>query len=283
MDLPDYRARTLAGVEPMRDTSRLSVALVTRNRPQCLARCLVSLRAQEVAPWEIVVSDDSDTVEAAQNRAIAEEAGARWQAGPRRGLYANRNAAALVCTGTHIRTMDDDHTFPPGHLELCCAAVARDPRAIWTCGERSFLDDKFHDFTERAAQLHPGGVACAVLDPDDNWAIADGATIYPREIFDRGERFLEDFAYGSSYLEFGALLYHRGWRSRCVPGAFIEHHADAATLTRSEPLSCLFASLCYNLHFRPNAFRAVRYAAFYARHFGALPAMLRKIAVRWKK
>ena len=126
-------------------------------------------------------------------------------------------------------------------------------------------------------------MACAVADPDDNWAIADGATIYPREIFDGGGRFLEDYAYGSSYLEFGALLYYRGWRSRCVPGAFIEHHADAATLTRFEPRSCLFASLCYNLRFRPHAFRVVRYAAPYARHFGALPAMLRKIATRWKK
>ena len=263
----------------MSDAIRLSVALVTRDRPENLRRCLASLRAQDVQPFEIVISDDGEAGASAQ---IAAEVGARYIAGPQRGLYANRNAAALACTGTHIRTMDDDHTFPPGHTARCLDAASRDPRAIWTCGERSYLDGEPHDFSEHAAQLHPSGVGCAVDDPDDNWAIADGATIYPREVFDRGLRFFEEFAYGSSYLEFGALLYARGWRSRCVPGAFIEHHADAATIARRAPRSCLFASLCYNLHFRRNLFRAIRHAAPYAAHFGALPEMLRKIDARWK-
>jgi hypothetical protein len=32
---------------------RLSVALVTRNRPESLDRCLASVRAQGVKPWEV--------------------------------------------------------------------------------------------------------------------------------------------------------------------------------------------------------------------------------------
>jgi len=39
---------------------RLSVALVTRNRPESLDRCLASLRAQDTQPFEIAVSDDGD-------------------------------------------------------------------------------------------------------------------------------------------------------------------------------------------------------------------------------
>lgn len=259
---------------------RLSIALLTRNRPANLRRCLASLRAQDVQPFEIIVSDDSDDTTAGV--AIAGEYDATHLAGPRRGLYANRNVAALACRGSHIRTMDDDHTFPPAHLRACLDAVEQEPRAVWTCGEQSFLDGKPNTFTVHAAQLHPSGAACAVENPNDNWAVADGATIYPREVFDRGLRFIEEFGYGSSYLEFGALLYARGWRSRCVPGAFVEHHDEVAAQTRRSPVSCLYASLCYNLYFRPNLYRAVRHAAPHAAHFGALPRLLRLARERWQ-
>lgn len=239
---------------------QLSIALVTRNRPENLRRCLSSVRRQSAQPREIMVSDDSTTPASREaTRAVAEEFGARYQEGPRRGLYANRNAAALACTGTHIRTMDDDHTLPPDHLALCLEAVGRDPQAIWTTGETGYIDGKYFDHADTASQLHPAGVGCAVGDPDDNWAIADGSTIYPREIFDRGFRMVEEFPYGMSYLEFGALLYRHGIRSRCVRGAEVEHHAEMETVLRDHPESRLFASLCYHLYFRPSRLRALRY------------------------
>ncbi len=259
---------------------RLSIALVTRNRPDSLRRCLQSLRAQGEQPFEIVISDDSD--DRAPTASVAAEFGARHIDGPRRGLYANRNFSALACQGTHIRTMDDDHTFPAEHFAQCLEAVRQSPESVWTCGEASFLDGKAHDSTPWAIQLHPSGVGCTVTDPDDNWGIADGSTIYPRSIFDAGLRFYEGYRYGSSYLEFGALLYHRGWRSRCVRGAFIEHHADNDTLTRSAGESCLFASLCYNLRFRPNLLRALRHAVPYRSCMAAIPRLLPIIYARWK-
>jgi glycosyltransferase involved in cell wall biosynthesis len=259
---------------------RLSVAVVTRNRPASLRRCLESLRAQAPDLAEIVISDDSDAPE--ETRGVAEEFGARYLTGPRRGLYANRNAAALACTGTHIRTMDDDHIFPPGHFAQCLAAAERDPESLWTCGERSFIDGEPYESTALATQLHPAGVAGPITDPDDNWGIADGSTIFPRTVFDRGFRYFEEIPFGSIYLEFGALLYARGWRSRCIPGAFVDHYANRATLDRSEPRSVLFASLCYNLKFRPSAWRAVRFAARYAGYAREIPALLRKIERRWQ-
>jgi len=249
----------------MSDAIRLSVALVTRNRPESLARCLASLQTQDTVPFEIIVSDDSDAPQAIQSRTIAERAGARWQSGPHRGLYANRNAAALACTGTHIRTMDDDHTFPPGHFARCLEAVTRDPKAIWTTGEICLLDGHQHGIAETANQLHPSGLGGPVSNLDDNWSIADGSTIYPASVFQRGARMLEDFSYGPTYLEFGALLYHHGYRSRCLPGVHVEHHTTRETLDRgardfAASSAWLFASLCYNLHFRPNYLRAAKYA-----------------------
>ena len=46
--------------------TRLSVALVTRNRPASLERTLKSLRAQSVQPWNVIISDDSDADQAAE-------------------------------------------------------------------------------------------------------------------------------------------------------------------------------------------------------------------------
>jgi glycosyltransferase involved in cell wall biosynthesis len=265
---------------------RMSVALVTRNRPDSLRRCLESVRAQDVQPHEIIVSDDGD--DPSPVAALAGQYGAFHAVGPKRGLYANRNAAALACTGTHIRTMDDDHTFPAGHFARCLAALERDPLAVWACDETSFLHGRLHASAQAAPQLHPSGVGGPVSDPDDTWAIADGATIYPRAVFDHGLRMVEEYGYGSSYLEFGAYLYHHGFRSRLLRDTWIEHHAEPATLSRNDLQSRLFASLCFNLYFRPNRLLAAKYILSYAvlrrpKLLLVLPAMLRSIRARWSR
>lgn len=243
---------------------RLSIALVTRNRPESLNRCLESLRGQNVQPYEIVVSDDSDPDRAHEIQEVANRWDCRYVIGPRKGLYANRNRVALACEGTHIRTMDDDHLFPPGHLEQCLEAVQSDPKSIWTTGEILFVDGKYYEGTLTAGQLAPSGVSEPVKDVSDNWAIADGSTIYPGEVFRKGHRMVEWFNYGSSYLEFGAYLYHLGFKSRCIMGALVEHHPlDTSIFNRSYTPkvleSALFGCLCYNLYFKPNLVPIMRY------------------------
>ena len=238
---------------------QLSVALVTRNRPVSLERTLTSLRAQEEQPFEVIVSDDSDAENAPVIQQIAYRFACAYLRGPGRGLYANRNFAAVRCRGTHIRTMDDDHILPPEHLSKCLAAVETDPKAIWTTGEHGFIEGRFAGIAVTAGQLGPAGVGEPVQDVNDNWGIADGSTIYPREVFDLGFRMIEEFGFGSSYLEFGAYLYQHGWKCRCIPGIVVEHHATA--LSRPNPLSHRFASICYNRYFRPNAIRLIRHLA----------------------
>lgn len=235
---------------------RISVALVTRNRPDSLRRCLESLRAQSEQPEEVIISDDSDLVIEPEIRALAEEFSAVYQSGPKRGLYANRNAAAFACKGTHVRTMDDDHRFPPGHFELCREAVEENPEQVLTTGETTFVDGNVTHEVDTANQLHPAGVGGPVHDPAKNWAIADGSTTYPMEIFRRGYRMVEAFQLGSSYLEFGALLFRSGIQSRCIADAKVEHHVKPNELECRDPRSVLYASLCYNLRFQRNTRRA---------------------------
>ena len=258
----------------------LSVALITRNRPGSLERAIASLRAQDRQPFEILVSDDSDEDYVPEVRPIVQKFDCRYLRGPRRGLYANRNFAALNCTGTHIRTMDDDHILSQGHLGQCLAAVREDPAAIWTTGERGFLNGKSVGIAKTAPQLGPAGVGEAIVRPDDNWGIADGSTIYPREVYDRGFRMVEDFGFGSSYLEFGALLYNRGWKCRCVKGVFVDHRA--ISLSRPDPLSLSFASICFNRYFCPNTFRLVRHLLPHRESWKQLPNLFEMAHRRWK-
>jgi glycosyltransferase involved in cell wall biosynthesis len=271
----------------------LSVAVVTRNRPDSLNRALESLRTQSCQPFEIVVSDDSTLANQAAVQKVAELWQCHYITGPHRGLYANRNHSALACSGTHIRTMDDDHQLPDGHLETCLTVVASDPHAIWTTGERGFVDGKYFGTLDKASQLHPAGVGEAVTDLDNNWSIADGSTIYPSEVFRRGHRMVDWYSYGPSYLEFGAYLYKHGFKSRCIPGALVDHYAQPATLARlaeSESIeSQLFASLSFNLYFQPNKFRALKYLAsslkqakFSPQLIGRLPLILARVQQRWQ-
>lgn len=160
---------------------------------------------------------------------------------------------------------DDDHTHPEGFVRMLIEAIESDPESIWTTGEISYVGSVFYDKAETASQLTPSGVGGPVSSLNDNWSIADGSTIYPSKVFRRGYRMVDHFAYGQSYLEFGAFLYARGFSSRCARNAQIFHWSSQATLDRAKSsdntATVLFACLCYNLHFKRNIIFAVYYGA----------------------
>jgi glycosyltransferase involved in cell wall biosynthesis len=201
---------------------RLSVALVTRNRPDSLNRCLKSLRSQSLQPFEVIVSDDSDPELAPETEAIAKRWDCHYIIGPRQGLYANRNHAALACKGTHIRTMDDDHEFPENHFQTIHRVLESDPNSIWTIGE--YWEEPTPSSTfYPPGEIQPRGFSKLPPNLDDCFAISDGAAIYPRQVFEN-HRFLEVFKFGSLYLEFGARLKALGYRIRYFPDTYIIHH-----------------------------------------------------------
>lgn len=234
---------------------RLSFAVVTRDRPSSLERMLISLRTQAAQPWEVVVSDDSNESAGARVRALAEEHGCRYVRGPQRGLYANRNSVASACLGTHVRTVDDDHEFPPGHVGACLQAVGEDENAIWIVGER--LPNQTPDEGYRCPpQLTPRGFSATPQGNSGIWAIADGATIYPADLFRRGLRFAEYFPFGAAYLEWGSRLHWLGYRIRHLAATYVIHHYDPATrsyLDRRVDLSSrFFAMFAHSFLYQPN-------------------------------
>jgi glycosyltransferase involved in cell wall biosynthesis len=234
---------------------QISVALVTRNRPDSLRRTLESLAAQEFRPFEVVISDDSDEGPAAQTRAVAATFGCRYLVGPRRGLYANRNHVALHCRGTHVRTMDDDHEFPPGHLERCQRAVESDPESVWIIGEYLPGREVPHRPPDCPGELNARGFSSTPATPEHCWAIADGASIYPSLLFRRGIRYAEDFKFGAAYLEFGSRLHWLGYRIRFLDSTYVVHHLCLSSRsyhdTEMNLSSTFFAMLCHSGIYQP--------------------------------
>jgi glycosyltransferase involved in cell wall biosynthesis len=202
---------------------KLSVAVVTRNRPESLERCLRSWRAQAVQPHEIVVSDDSDEEYASPSREIIERYSCRYVRGPRRGLYANRNNVATACTGTHILTGDDDHDHPQGYVETALELILEDPMRVWIFTER-YHEDPDCPLTS-PPELHRSGFGKAPKDPFNCAAIADGSTIYPRQIFDSGLRYDETYRFGGIWYLWGKILSKHGWRISFSDRTFIWHNA----------------------------------------------------------
>jgi glycosyltransferase involved in cell wall biosynthesis len=215
------------------DAASLSVTVITRNRTLDLRRALTSLQAQSKQPAEIVVSDDSDDSVAAGVEALAEEFGAVYVRGPRRGLYANRNHAALAARGTHIRTMDDDHELPAGNIAACQAAIEADPLAVWVMNEVWPSHRTLEQGRRPPPQLTPRGYSVTPTPGRPMWGLSDGAAIFPKAIFDRGERYSEAFPMGAAYLEFGSRLHWRGYRIRHLADTYVIHHVAERQVERS--------------------------------------------------
>lgn len=221
--------------------TRISVALVTRNRPDSLVRCLKSWRAQSTLPLEIIVSDDSDDAFRLEVQQIAKRFEARWIPGPRRGLYANRNFAAAQCAGTHVLSGDDDHEHPADLLEKCQAALREDSRSAWCLGEVLSWEEVGRGWRV-PGELHVRGAPRTPMNTSNTWAWSDGATLCPKRVFDSGLLFCEAFRFGWSYLEYGCLLHSLGQRIRILQNTGVIHHLEQVGRSYQIPIEECAAS-----------------------------------------
>lgn len=234
----------------------MSIACVTRDRPDSLHRTLSAVRAQDGGVSEIVVSDDStQPANCAKVERIVNDLGCRYLTGPRRGLYANRNAAACACTGSHVRTMDDDHEFPPGHFEVCAAAIRGRPDAIWVIGEVWPETPGRSSVHWRPGQLDARGYSRPATRGRASWAMSDGASILPRTVFDAGHRMIEDFKFGASYLEWGSRMHWLGYLIYELDSTHVIHHFDPDNRSYSDPeeelAARLFAAVMHSGVYQP--------------------------------
>ncbi|MGE5944865.1 MAG: glycosyltransferase family 2 protein [Flavobacteriales bacterium] len=206
---------------------KLSIAIVTRHRPESLERTLKSLVSQEVTPFEILISDDSkleDMISA--NKRLAQIYGCHYYTGPGKGLYANRNFIAKQCKGTHFRSMDDDHEFPENHIKDCMEAIQLDDKAIWVIGEYYPWDKERPIPSPAPGQLHPRGFSYAPSQNDEYFAISCGATIYPISVVEQNILNSEAYQFGKLYLEYGLRLKAKGYNIKHLSSTYVIHHID---------------------------------------------------------
>lgn len=204
--------------------TRLSVALVTKDRPNSLRRCLESWKRQSIAPFEIVISDDSGEGIRPVIQRLAQEFGCVYTAGPRQGLYANRNHSSLTCRGTHILSADDDHTHPVDYVENILRRLAEDSGRVWVFTEKK--PSRPESPLTCPGELHRSGFGVSPKDPSNCAAIADGSSVYPREIFDSGLRYDETYSFGSLWYLWGQWLKKKGWRISFSDSTFVWHHSE---------------------------------------------------------
>lgn len=88
---------------------RITLALLTRNRPDCLRNALTAACAGSSLPDEVLVSDDSNEDQTELTLAVVRDfPKIRYTKGPRKGLGANENHLVREATGDWIVFNGDD-------------------------------------------------------------------------------------------------------------------------------------------------------------------------------
>jgi GT2 family glycosyltransferase len=121
----------VAGRSPAKSAPRpdqpVSLIICTRDRPDMLEKCLVSLRDQSIRPAQTIVVDNASQSEA--TRYAAERHGVACVREERPGLSYARNTGIALAVHEMIAFTDDDTVLHPRWLERLAAAF--DAPQIW--------------------------------------------------------------------------------------------------------------------------------------------------------
>jgi GT2 family glycosyltransferase len=111
---------------------RVSIVVMTFNRPDLLRRCLASLSAQRVPRdvFEVVVVDVSDPPVSAIVEAVRSRITVRHLTSPNRGVAGNRNTGAASAMAPWLAFIDDDCVADGEWLARMVVAIDRHPDAL---------------------------------------------------------------------------------------------------------------------------------------------------------
>jgi GT2 family glycosyltransferase len=214
-----------------------SVIICTRDRPDQLARCLVSLKTQTLVPTEVIVVDNASVDD--RTRSVALDAGVGYVREDKPGLDIARNSGALAASCPIVAYTDDDTVLHPTWLQRMVAAF--DEPAIWAVTGQVLpaeLETAAQAVFEKAWGLGKGyerrdyGPAfyeqtrrrgCPV------WGIGAGASMaFRREVFDRLGGFDERLDVGAAGCSGDSEYWYRiltaGGVCRYEPSAVIYHY-----------------------------------------------------------
>ena len=209
----------------------VAVVILTRNRPEMLARCLDSLRAEDPALAVVVVDNSTDNRTEALMRTAYPTAQHQRLAQTRHVLAVGRNRGAALTQSEVVAFIDDDVTVYPGWLQACRAAIAT--AGVGAVGGRILDPEVEHrDFFRGApiCQILPDG---RILDNQEcdpgriiavdhlrgcNWAVR-------RVAFEAAGRFDETWdTYAYEEFDLALRIRQAGYQLRFVPAMCLYHH-----------------------------------------------------------
>jgi GT2 family glycosyltransferase/SAM-dependent methyltransferase len=218
----------------------VSVIVVNWDRRELLRLCLLSLRAQTMRDFEVIVVDNgSRDGSVAMLREEFPEAAVIVN--PRNlGFCAANNQGIARARGRYIALLNNDAEAGPRWLEALLEAIRAAPD-VGMCASKILLHAR-PDIIDKVGHLiYPDGQnrgrGCGEIDRGqydglEEVLFPDGcAAFYDRRVFETVGAFDEDFfAYGDD-AELGLRIRLAGWRCLYVPSAVAYHH-HSSTLGR---------------------------------------------------
>jgi GT2 family glycosyltransferase len=201
-------------------TIRCSVCICTRNRPEELAKALLSIRSSDPPAHEVIVADDStDTRTRVLLATRFPET--KYVRGPKRGLSANRNTALGAVTGTHVLFMDDDVVMEPHFLSHIEETFRENEKHGDKCMVTGFEQ-------KNGATIYPheqtflGYQSKPYKDGEPLKTIVINSTVFPASLFQR-LRFDEKLIYGYDEVDLATRAEQLGYAIVLAKEAFNYH------------------------------------------------------------
>lgn len=218
---------------------KVSLCLVTYNRPLLLAQALDSIRAISYPKLEVVLVDDgsTDAAAVATLASLEPEFSERgWQVVRQANRYlgAARNAGARHATGDLLLFMDDDNYAEPHEVETLVCALMNSGADIVCCGVNFFSGQTTPDLASAPGErwLPVGGAAAAGAFEN---CFGDANALVRRSCFDALGGFTEDFGVTHEDWEFHARAVLAGFKLQVVPEFLFWYRVNAGSMIRTLP------------------------------------------------
>lgn len=208
-----------AAADPIRFTSRpqtgtplVSVLVPHFNQARFLGECIESIRAQTYPEIELVIVDDASSEHAAKEALsrLEEEGGATvLRLAENGGPSHARNVGLEHCSGRYILPVDADNMLLPDAVEKLVAQLNTADETV------GFIYPNLQYFGNREDYYEvPEYNAYTLLHGN----FCDTCSLLDREIFDAGERYMEELRLGHEDWEFVLRLAARGVRGEAARG-----------------------------------------------------------------
>jgi GT2 family glycosyltransferase len=272
-----------------------SVIVCTKNRPEHLTNCLLSLRALSPSPDEIIVVDNDPS--SALTRAVTKRfPEVRYVPETRPGLSVARNAGLRNCRGAIVAFTDDDVRVHEGWIaaiqeafhdpEIAAVTGLVLPAELKTRAQYVFQTDALGwSWDYRTVDFDRAFFEGTKRRGAPVWRLGAGANMaFRREVFAQVGHFDERLGAGASGCSEDSELWYRllaeGHRCRYTPSAVVFHHHRADWRDLKDQLHSYMKGHVAALFFQFERYR--QWGNLY-RAFLAIPRYLATIGLRSAK